>query len=269
MKIILNRNKLIKFIDSEKNLGFVPTLGAIHEGHISLIKKSINQCNKTIVSIFVNKPQFNKKGDFKKYPRTLKKDIFMLKKLKIDYLYLPTEKQIYPEGPNKNIKISPFGKKLCGEFRPGHFEAVVDVIDRFIKIIKPKKIYFGEKDMQQLKIVDHFIKKNYSKIKIISCKTIREKNGIAYSSRNYLLTVKEKNIASNIYKLLLSKKKNLIKNKINIKLLKIEILNFGVTKIDYIKVLDINKLVKPFKKKYKYKIFIAYYLGSIRLIDNI
>ena len=114
MKIILNRNKLIKFIDSEKNLGFVPTLGGIHNGHISLIKKSINQCNKTIVSIFVNKTQFNKKSDFKKYPRSLKKDISIIKKLNVDYLYLPTEKQIYPKGPSKNIKISPFGKRLCG-----------------------------------------------------------------------------------------------------------------------------------------------------------
>ena len=134
MKIFLNKNKLIKFIKNEKNLGFVPTMGSIHLGHISLFKKSILQCNKTIVSIFINKPQFGRKIDYQKYPRTIKKDISMLKRLKVDYLYIPSNDQIYPKGVNKKIKISPFGKKLCGKFRSGHFEAVADVIDRFIKI---------------------------------------------------------------------------------------------------------------------------------------
>jgi len=269
MKIISNKNKLIKIIRKDKNLGFVPTMGSIHSGHISLIKMSINQCDKTIVSIFVNKPQFNRKSDFKKYPRVLKKDIFKLKKLKVDLLYLPTTRQIYLKGRNKNIKINSFKKKLCGKYRPGHFEAVVDVIDRFIKIIRPKKIYFGEKDMQQLIIIDDFIKKNHSKIKVIPCKTIREKNGIALSSRNYLLSEKEKIIASKIFKLLFNKKKKLIKNKSSLKIVKRMIFTLGARKIDYIKVLDVNKLIKPFKKEKKYKIFIAYYLGSTRLIDNI
>ena len=106
MKIISSNYKLVKIIQKDKNLGFVPTMGAIHLGHISLIKMSINQCDKTIVSIFVNKPQFNEKSDFKKYPRTLKKDIYKLKKLKVDILYLPTTNQIYPKGRNKNIKIN-------------------------------------------------------------------------------------------------------------------------------------------------------------------
>jgi len=119
----------------------VPTMGAIHLGHISLVKKCLYQCDKTIVTIFVNKAQFNRKSDFQKYPRVLKKDITILKKLKVDILYLPSANQIYPDGRNKNIKISSFRKKLCGKFRPGHFQAVADVIDRFIKIIKPKKIY--------------------------------------------------------------------------------------------------------------------------------
>ena len=199
MKIIVSKNKLKKLIHNEKNLGFVPTMGSIHRGHISLVKKCISECDMSIVSIFINKPQFNKKIDYKKYPRTLKKDIQFLKRLKVNYLYLPSENQIYPNGQNKNIKISSFGKKLCGKFRPGHFKAVVDVIDRFIKIIKPKRVYFGEKDMQQLKIVTHFIKKNHKSTKVIGCKTIREKNGIAYSSRNLLLSLKQKIIASSVF----------------------------------------------------------------------
>jgi len=269
MKIFFNKKKLIKFIHDEKNLGFVPTMGALHYGHISLIKKSIKQCKTTIVSIFINKQQFNRKSDYTKYPRNLKKDIYLLKKLNIDYLFLPSNKDIYPSGPNKKIKISSFSKKLCGKNRPGHFEAVVDVVERFINIIKPNKIYFGEKDMQQSKIIQHFLKNKFDKIKIVVCKTVREKNGIAYSSRNILLSPNQKQIASNIYNLIINKKEQLIKNLLSIKKLKTEILNLGTTKIDYIKILDINKITKPYKKNKKYKIFIAYYLGKTRLIDNI
>ena len=269
MKIISNKSKLIKFTHYEKNLGLVPTMGAIHQGHISLIRKCISQCEKTIVSIFINKPQFNKKSDFRKYPRLLKKDISILKKFKIDYLYLPSVNQIYPNGRNKNIKISSFRKKLCGKFRPGHFEAVVDVIDRFIEIIKPRNIYFGEKDMQQLKIIEHFVKKNHSKTKVIGCKTIRDKSGVALSSRNFLLSIKEKQIASKIYKLINNNKQNLIKEKLSLVSIKRKIFMLGVRKIDYVKILDINKLTKPYKRSNKYKIFVAYYLGSTRLIDNI
>ena len=137
------------------------------------------------------------------------------------------------------------------------------------KIIKPSKIYLGEKDMQQLKIIEEYIKKNEIKTKVISCNTIREKNGLAYSSRNFLLSSKDKKNASNIYKLLIKKKRNLIKKKIFIKEIKNKILKLGISKIDYIKILDINKLIRPYKKIKKYKIFIAYYLGSTRLIDNV
>ena len=145
MKIIVNKNKLKELIHNEKKLGFVPTMGAIHKGHISLFKKCMSECDNSIVSIFVNKPQFNKKSDYKKYPRLLKKDILILKKLKVNYLYLPSEKQIYPNGQNKNIKISSFEKKLCGKFRPGHFKAIVDAIDRFINIINLKEFILAKK----------------------------------------------------------------------------------------------------------------------------
>ena len=269
MKIISKKSDIIKFAHSEKNLGFVPTMGSLHLGHVSLIKKSIKQCDKTIVSIFINKPQFNNQSDFRRYPRILKKDKFTLKKLKIDYLYLPTMKQIYPNGINKNIRIDPFGKRLCGRFRPKHFEAVADVVDRFIKIIKPKKIYFGQKDMQQLKIIDAFVKKNHPKTKVIGCKTIREKNGTAYSSRNFLLTLKEKKTASEIYKYLINKKNHLIRKKIPLGKIKEKIFKLGATKIDYIEILNINNIIKPYKKNIKNKIFIAYYLNATRLIDNI
>ena len=269
MKVLYNKNKLIKNIHMNDNVGLVPTMGAIHFGHISLIKKSIEQCDKTIVTIFVNKPQFNKKSDFNKYPRNLKKDVNNLKKLKIDFLYLPSQKEIYPNGINRNIKICSFKNQLCGKNRPNHFESVADVIDRFIKIIKPKKIYFGKKDFQQLKILEDFIKKNHSKVNVVGCKTIREKNGIAYSSRNLLLTINEKKIASQIYVLLKKNKKKIVTNNSIFNKIKKNIYELGIRKIDYFKILDTNKILKPYKKKKNFRIFIAYYLKTTRLIDNI
>ena len=269
MKIIKNKNKLIKLVDKEKRLGFIPTMGAIHMGHLSLIKRAKKECKKTIVSIFVNKPQFDKKSDFINYPRSLKRDISTLRKNRVNYLYLPKFNEIYPKGYNKNIKISPFKRKLCGKFRPGHFESVVDVIERFIKIIKPKRIYFGNKDMQQLKIVEEFIKRKRIKVKVIGCKTVREKNGIALSSRNFFLTKEEKIIASKIYKLIIRNKRKLINNINYLIHVKKIILKFGVKKIDYIEIININKTVKPPREKKKFRIFIAYYLGKTRLIDNI
>jgi len=269
MKIIANKKKLIGLINGIKNIGFVPTMGGIHPGHISLIKKSISQCKKTIVTIFINKPQFNKENDFYNYPRVLKKDISILRKFKIDYLYVPLNKDIYSTGVNHNIKIDSFGRKLCGANRPNHFEAIADVIERFINIIKPFRIYLGEKDMQQLKIIQHFVKKNYKNIKVIGCKTVREKNGIAFSSRNFLLTKKEKEIASKVYHLIYFIKKRLIKNKISKNSIKNIVYSLGIKKIDYIEIINLNKTTKPFKKNSIYKIFIAYYIRSVRLIDNI
>tara|TARA_B100001123_G_scaffold398413_1_gene482447 strand:- start:1667 stop:2476 length:810 start_codon:yes stop_codon:yes gene_type:complete len=269
MKILLNKSKLIKFIKNEKNLGFVPTMGCIHKGHVSLIKKCNSQCHKTIVTIFINKPQFNRKSDYQSYPRTLLSDIKILKKLKIDYLYIPSNKQIYPNGPNKKIKISIFGKKLCGKHRPRHFEAIADVVDRFIKIINPKKIFLGKKDMQQLKIIQDFVRRNHPKIKVVGCKTIRENSGIAYSSRNVLLSNKEKIIASKIYNLIKNKKKDIVKKKISLEFIKRQMKIWEVKKIDYVKLLDVNKLTRPYKKEKLYKIFIAYYFKGTRLIDNI
>jgi pantoate--beta-alanine ligase len=269
MKIISKKNELIKILEHEKNIGFVPTMGSIHLGHISLIKKSLQNCDKTVVSIFINKPQFNQKKDFTNYPRLLKKDIILLKKNKVNILYLPNNKQIYPNGYKNLIRVNKLENKLCGKFRPGHFRAVVEVINRFIKIINPKYIYLGEKDMQQLKIIEDFVRKNFSKIKVISCKTKREKSGMALSSRNFLLNKTEKVIGSNIYKYLLKNKKKILSKNISIELAKNKVLLLGAKKIEYLSMIDVNKMIKPFKKINKYKIFISYYIGKVRLIDNI
>jgi len=269
MKILYNKKKLLKFIEKEKDLGFVPTMGAIHLGHISLIKKSILQNDSTIVTIFVNKPQFSRKNDYNKYPRDLKKDINVLKRLDIDYLYIPTSKQIYPNGVNNKIKICSFSKKLCGRFRPGHFNAVVDVIDRFFKIINPKKIYLGEKDMQQLKIIEDFARRRYPQIEVVACKSIRNKNGLVFSSRNYLLSRKEKKIGSLIYKYIKKNKYKIINKIISRDEIVNTLIEFGASKVEYIDVFNLSKIIKPYIKKEHHKIFISYYFRNVRLIDNI
>ena len=269
MKIFTQKNDLINSIYKEKKLGFVPTMGALHKGHIALIERSIKNNKKTIVSIFINKPQFNNNNDFRKYPKLINRDIALLKKLKVNYLFMPKNIDIYPNGINKKIKINNFSRQLCGKYRPNHFEAVIDVVQRFINIINPKHMYFGEKDMQQLILIKDFVKKNYPMLKIIGCKTIREKNGLPFSSRNFLLSTNDKKIGQKIYKFLKVNKNKILQKKILVSDIKKRITILGISKIDYIKILDINKIIKPIKTKKIYKIFISYYLKETRLIDNI
>ena len=157
MKILLNKIDLNEALFGMSNLGFVPTMGSLHQGHISLIKNSKKQCKKTIVSIFVNPTQFNNKKDYTKYPKNRKKDLSILKKLKVDFVFLPNINDIY--NFKRKIKIPKKDKLLCAKYRKGHFEGVIDVMDRFTKMIKPKKIFMGEKDFQQLYLVRNYLKK--------------------------------------------------------------------------------------------------------------
>jgi pantoate--beta-alanine ligase len=219
----------------------------------------------------VNPKQFNKKNDFRSYPRNIKKDIKQLKKLKIDYLYIPTFKDIYGFKPKKKVFLDKFSKKLCGKFRKGHFEGVLNVINRFIEIIKPRYIFLGKKDYQQIYLIRKHIEKRKIKSKIIECKTIRENNGIACSSRNLNLNKGQKKIASNIFYYLDDLKKKIKKNYylFNINKIKKELINLGASKIDYLENYDIknfNKIKRPNKK---FNLFFAYYIKRIRLIDNI
>ena len=265
MKIFKNRHELKKAIHNEKRISFIPTMGGLHKGHLSLIKKAQKLRGKILVSIFVNPKQFNDKKDYLKYPRNLKKDLNYLKKNKVDYLFLPTGKNIFNFKPKKKIFLHKFSEKLCGRHRKGHFKGVLDIINRFLEVIKPKFLLLGEKDFQQLFLVNKHIIKNKIKSKVIPCKTIRESNGIACSSRNKKLTKKQLKIASDLYFFLKANKRKLIFFKNN--LMK-EMHQFGVNKIDYIELLNLKTLKKPKNNKEKYNIFIAYYLNKTRLIDN-
>ncbi len=270
MKILLNNNDLNEALREVSNLGFVPTMGSLHKGHISLIKKSLIECHKTIVSIFINPTQFNNINDFKRYPRNNKKDLSILKKLKVDYVYLPKIKDIYKAKNKIKIKLNKQDKILCAKYRKGHFEGVIEVMTRLTKIVNPSKIFMGEKDLQQLLLVKRFVEKNF-KSKIIYCKTIRDKNKLALSSRNILLNKNNLNKAGKIAKNLIIFKKKLFKKK-NLKDLifikKNQLKKKYNIKIDYLELRNIKNLKLTNKIK-NAKIFIAYYINKVRLIDNL
>ena len=269
MKILLNNSDLNEALHSVSNLGFVPTMGSLHNGHISLIKRSLKECKKTIVSIFVNPTQFNNKYDYKKYPRNYKKDLSILKKLNVNFIFFPKKNDVYYYKRKIPIKINLNDRILCAKFRKGHFEGVLDVMERLTKIIKPQKIYMGEKDFQQLYLVKKHISKIF-KSKIISCKTVRDKNKLALSSRNLLLNKVEIFKAGKIAKDLISFKKKLIKRK-NYKILlsnkKKELINLYNIRIEYLELRNISNLQNSVKLR-NAKLFFAYYMNSIRLIDN-
>jgi pantoate--beta-alanine ligase len=271
MKIFKNRFNLHKEIEKVNCISFVPTMGGLHKGHISLINKSKNYNCKILVSIFINPKQFNKKSDFNSYPKNLSNDIKKLKRLKIDYLYLPTSKDVYNFTVKNKIYSDNFSTQLCGKFRKGHFEGVLNVVNRFLEIIRPKYIFLGLKDFQQLTLIANHILKNNVNTKVIKCRTIREKNGVACSTRNLNLNKDQLKIASNIYNYLSSMK---IKIQKNYKSFKInhnndDLISLGASKIDYIEMIDLKTLKKFRKSKNEFKLFVAYYIKKIRLIDNI
>jgi pantoate--beta-alanine ligase len=270
MKVLLNNQSLNRKIRPFDDLGFIPTMGAIHEGHISLIKRSRKLCKKTIVSIFVNPKQFNNKKDFLTYPSNIKKDLSVLRQVNgIDFIYIPSFKDIYINKKKSNINITMKEKILCAKFRKGHFEGVLDVMDKLTNLIKPKKIFMGKKDFQQLFLVKNFIEKKY-RTKVIGCKTIRDKNKLALSSRNYLFNKDDLEIASIISKKIFNIKKKIRYNQnINKFLLetKKNMQKKFKIKIEYLELRN-EKNLEISNKSIGSKIFVSYYLNGIRLIDN-
>ena len=268
MKIFKNFIDLKNELYNTNNLGFVPTMGGLHKGHTSLIENSKKKCKFTLVSIFVNPAQFNKKIDFKKYPRNLKKDITILKQLKVDFLFLPNKKIVYKKKSEMKINIQKKEKILCAKYRPGHFEGVLAVINKFLLNIKANYIFLGEKDFQQIFLINKFINKKFM-TKIILCKTVRDKNNIALSSRNYLLSYADLKNSSIIANFLINFKikiNNNFKNIRKIHDLKKKINKLKNIKLEYLEIRNRNNLLNKFNNN-NFKIFIAYYNKNIRLID--
>ena len=269
MEIIKKIFDLNKAINSFKDFGFVPTMGGIHKGHISLIKNSQKKCKKTIVSIFINPTQFNSKNDYKNYPRNIIKDIKLLKKMKVDFVFIPKTKEIYKK-KFKTIKINKSDKILCAAYRKGHFEGVLNVMNRLLYLIRAKNIFMGEKDFQQLFLIKKYLSKKYN-TKIISCKTIRDKNHVALSTRNELLTKINYSKLVKIVKQFKQLKKKLILKKKFIKSINNKLIN-NIEKrykirIDYLEIRD-EKNLKTCIKNSKFRIFTAFWINNIRLIDN-
>jgi len=269
MKLIRQITDLNKAISNQNELGFVPTMGSLHKGHVSLINLSKHNCKKTLVSIFVNPTQFNNANDFKSYPRDLDKDIQLLKNSKVDYLYLPTVSQIYINKESNKNRLNKSQKILCAKFRKGHFEGVLDVLSKLTNLIKPSKIFMGEKDYQQFFLVRKFIEKKY-KAKVIVGKTIRDTNKVALSSRNSLLDLESFKKAGKI-SLVLIKLKNQIKKDIKdkklIKKIRRDLIKKFKIKIEYLECRNLINLNTNLQNK-PFKLFVAYYLKGVRLIDN-
>jgi pantoate--beta-alanine ligase len=271
MKIIRQKKDLNKLISKTNSFSFIPTMGGLHKGHEILIKKAKKKSKNTFVSIFVNPKQFNSKNDFKTYPRNLKNDIKILKKLKVKFLYCPIYKDVFSFKPENKIYLHSFSKKLCGKYRPGHFKGVLDVVNRLLELINPKYIFLGKKDFQQLILIKKHIIKNKIKTSVVPCNTIRDQNHLPYSSRNVNLNKLNKLRASKIFNLI-KKEKNLIKRKknkkINLSNIKKRIFKLGIKKIDYIEAINLDSLQKAKKNDENFNIFSAFYVDKVRLIDN-
>ena len=266
MKIIKKSKEINSFFYSKETFGFVPTMGFLHDGHASLIKKSVSQNKKTIVSIFVNPKQFNKKKDLIKYPRNTKRDLSICKKLGVDYVFMPTFNEIY-KWKKTNKKIPKIKNILENKFRKNHFKGVLAVIDKLFDIVKAKKVYLGKKDYQQIQVIKDYIKINNLKIKIIECNTIRAKNGIALSSRNFRLNETALNKTANLIEEI-KKFKKYNHNKKFIKRDVIKIFKDHKIKYDYVENINLKKFTFSKFIKRGCNFFIAFYVDNIRLIDN-
>ena len=276
LKIIKKSKTLVREIQKyklkKKKIGFVPTLGALHKGHLELIRLAKKESDIVVVSIFLNPLQFNSKSDFKKYPTNLVTDKKKINKEKVNILYIPTINDVFPSKKIKIVKVSNKTNKLCGKFRKGHFNGVVTVLKSLFDQVSPNLAFFGEKDFQQILIIKDLISEYKLKIKIITIPTVRDNTGLAYSSRNNLLNNKQKKIASFLFKTIkeisFKVKKNL--NKLNnLKFMgKKKLINYGFSKVDYLEIYNENNLSKKNIKKNNLRVFVAACIGKTRLIDN-
>ena len=230
-----------------KTIGFVPTMGALHSGHLSLIKKSKKENDVTMVSIFVNKPQFNDKSDYVDYPQDTEKDVQLLETLYTDFLLIPEYKELYSDDYRFKVTENSFSKLMEGKHRPGHFDGVLTVVMKLLVGIAPSKSYFGEKDYQQYLLIKKMTKTFFIDTEIIPCNTVRESSGLACSSRNNILSPKDRARASEFYHIL---SKNISKKE-----MQTQLENSGFT-VDYIKNLNNRRLG-------------AVVLNNVRLIDNV
>ncbi|MBQ4010873.1 MAG: pantoate--beta-alanine ligase [Bacteroidales bacterium] len=257
-----------------KRLGFVPTMGALHEGHASLIRRSVAENDCTVVSVFVNPRQFNDPNDYKNYPITTDADIALLESVKCDILYLPTADDIYNGYDGCKMDFHGLDRMYEGEFRPGHFQGVVDIVYRLFDLVKPDFAYFGEKDFQQVAIIKLMVKQKKLPLTIVPCPIVREESGLAKSSRNKLLTAEQLEVAPQIYRIITETCAEIPESQTPnalIETLKSKIDSVKFMKMEYAAFCNSEnlELLSKFDKKIGTRLCIAVWCGNIRLIDNI
>lgn len=271
-KSITETQHYLRSLRSEKTIGFVPTMGALHQGHLELLKRSKRENDISVCSIFVNPIQFNNPDDLKKYPRTMASDIEKLRLVDCDVLFAPEVQEMYPEENKKQYNFGQLDKVMEGKFRPGHFNGVAVVVKLLFDITKPHKAYFGEKDFQQLAIIKQMVKQEKLNIEIIPCEIIRENDGLAMSSRNIRLTTEERKAAPIIYQTLKKVKEKIHTQSID-RLCEWAINELNKVEgmeVEYFEIVD-NEYLQPVQsitEKAHSVACAAVFLGAVRLIDN-
>ncbi len=276
MKVLKSKKTLIDYVERQremgKKIGFAPTMGALHEGHLSLYKAAKKENDEVISSIFVNPTQFNNPDDFQKYPKTLEKDIELLEKAGVDAVYVPNVDEMYPDGLNsKKYDFDGLENEMEGKYRPGHFDGVGTIVEELFRQVQPHNAYFGEKDYQQLAIIKKMIEKTKLPVKIHGVPTLREEDGLAMSSRNVRLTETQRKEATIIYE-------TLTKVKEWFKVISLEEIKQRVTEIfknsnfelEYFVIADEETLkeANAIDEDKEYRAFIVAYADTVRLIDN-
>ena len=276
MKVLKSKKTLIDYVERQremgKKIGFAPTMGALHQGHLSLYKAAKKENDEVISSIFVNPTQFNNPDDFQKYPKTLEKDIELLEKAGVDAVYVPNVEEMYPDGLNsKKYDFDGLENEMEGKYRPGHFDGVGTIVEELFRQVQPHNAYFGEKDYQQLAIIKKMVEKTKLPVKIHGVPTLREEDGLAMSSRNVRLTETQRKEATIIYE-------TLTKVKEWFKVISLEEIKQRVTEIfknsnfelEYFVIADEEMLkeANAIDENKEYRAFIVAYADTVRLIDN-
>ena len=276
MKIFEAQLELLAYLSSiteERSIGFIPTMGCLHDGHLQLIQESQKTCDISICSIFINPTQFNNADDFTNYPRTLKSDLQKLTELNLDIVYTPSVSDLYEkEEQVKEFNFGTLAATMEGKFRAGHFNGMATIVEKLFNIIKPTKAFFGQKDLQQLQIIKELVKQMHAPIEIACIQTVREENGLAKSSRNKLLSKNSRKEASLINDCLQYCFKN---QSIGVNSLKKYITkqfdNHSNFELEYIEFVELENMqpIKKWKRKGENAICIAAHIDDVRLIDNI
>lgn len=277
MQVLNIKNELINLLDNYKKegkkIGFVPTMGALHNGHLSLVKTSKTHSDITVVSIFVNPTQFNDPEDLKRYPRTLEQDVKLLETVGCDFVFAPSVEEIYPEPDTRKFDFGYIETVMEGAKRPGHFNGVGQVVSRLFDIVRPDKAFFGMKDFQQVAVIKNMVGQLKYNIEIVPCPIIREESGLALSSRNTLLDEDHKKNAPHIYATL--KKARSLASQLSVdelkQWIKDEINKNPLLETEYVEIVDDTslKVIHEWSEKGTKVACVAVYAGKIRLIDNI